>query len=99
MSPFRSLALAGSVLAVILPLMAQKTPAPSSHHMRAASAQPAHKEAPPKGQLIFQQNCSRCHDAPQSFPPQISGTILRHMRVRASLNANDEKELLQFMNP
>lgn len=51
------------------------------------------------GERVFQQNCSRCHNAPQGFPPQISGTIARHMRVRASLSKKDEQALLRFLNP
>jgi len=52
-----------------------------------------------RGQQVFEQNCSRCHNAPQGIPPQISATVIRHMRVRGSLSAADEKALLQFMNP
>ena len=51
------------------------------------------------GQQIFQQHCSRCHTAPDGFSPRISGTIVRHMRVRASLSENEEKELIRFFNP
>lgn len=67
------------------------------------------KETPPqvsassaqiaRGQKVFEQNCSRCHNAPQGFPPQISATVIRHMRVRASLSAANEKALLRFLNP
>jgi mono/diheme cytochrome c family protein len=52
-----------------------------------------------EGERVFKQNCSRCHQAPQGFAPQISGTIVRHMRVRAYLSPNDERELLRFLNP
>lgn len=52
-----------------------------------------------EGQRIFEQNCSRCHNAPEGFSPNISGTIVRHMRVRASLSKHDEEELLHFFNP
>jgi cytochrome c5 len=52
-----------------------------------------------RGEQVFKQNCARCHDAPQSFSPRITGTIVRHMRVRASLNAEDEKALLHYLNP
>jgi cytochrome c5 len=52
-----------------------------------------------EGERVFKQNCSRCHNAPQSFPPQISGTVIRHMRVRASLSREDEQALLKFLNP
>jgi cytochrome c5 len=52
-----------------------------------------------EGERIFAQNCSRCHTAPESFSPHISGTIVRHMRVRAQLSEHDEQELLRFFNP
>ncbi len=58
-----------------------------------------HSAEPSGGERVFEQNCSRCHQAPQGFPPQISGTIVRHMRVRASLSSKDEQELLKFLNP
>jgi mono/diheme cytochrome c family protein len=51
------------------------------------------------GERIFAQNCARCHTAPDGFSPRISGTIVRHMRVRASLSQHDEQELLRFFNP
>jgi cytochrome c5 len=51
------------------------------------------------GSRIFQQNCSRCHATPEGFSPRISGTVVRHMRVRASLSQHDEQELLRFFNP
>jgi cytochrome c5 len=59
----------------------------------------AKSAAPAEGERLFQQNCSRCHNAPQSISPRISGTVIRHMRVRASLNEKDERELMRFMNP
>ena len=52
-----------------------------------------------EGQRIFEQNCSRCHTAPEGFSSRISGTVVRHMRVRASLSKHDEQELLRFLNP
>ena len=52
-----------------------------------------------RGQQVFEQNCSRCHNAPEGFSNHISGTIARHMRVRASLNDADYKALLRFLNP
>jgi len=52
-----------------------------------------------EGQRVFEQHCSRCHNAPEGFSPRISGTIVRHMRVRASLNQHEEEALLRFFNP
>lgn len=51
------------------------------------------------GEEKFKQNCSRCHEAPLALSPHISGTILRHMRVRASLSQQDERDILKFLNP
>jgi mono/diheme cytochrome c family protein len=52
-----------------------------------------------EGEKKFKQNCSRCHEAPQGFSSRISGTILRHMRVRALLSEQDERDILRFLNP
>lgn len=52
-----------------------------------------------RGQQVFNENCSRCHNAPGGFSPRISGTIAKHMRVRANLSDADYKALLKFLNP
>lgn len=52
-----------------------------------------------EGQRVFEQNCSRCHAAPDGFSSRISGTVVRHMRIRASLSQHDEQEILRFLNP
>jgi mono/diheme cytochrome c family protein len=80
------------LFAIALPCFAQQQPP-------AAPAKPKPKRTPSAGELVFQQNCSRCHNAPQGFSPRISGTIVRHMRVRASLSKKDEEALLRFFNP
>jgi cytochrome c5 len=78
------------------PTSTTQTAAHSSGKQTAASQGSVH---PDDGQRIFDQNCSRCHTAPDGFSPRITGTVLRHMRVRASLSQHDEQELLRFMNP
>jgi mono/diheme cytochrome c family protein len=82
--------------AVLLPLSAQRT---APHDSPGRKVKPPATAEPLRGERVFKQNCGRCHNPPQSFPPQISGSILRHMRVRAALSASDEKALLRFMNP
>ena len=52
-----------------------------------------------RGQQVFKQNCYRCHQEPEGFSPSISGTIARHMRVRAGLSDEDFKALMKFLNP
>jgi mono/diheme cytochrome c family protein len=70
---------------------------------RAATPDKSDKQARPQptndGERAFHQNCSRCHQAPQGFSPSISGTIVRHMRVRANLSREDERAILKFLNP
>lgn len=78
-------------------LRAQSQAAQTAKKQTAAT----HKSHQPvdEGQRIFEQNCSRCHTAPEGFSPRISGTIVHHMRVRASLSQHDQQELLRFFNP
>jgi cytochrome c5 len=63
------------------------------------NAQAGQGGAEDRGQQVFNQNCSRCHQAPEGFSPSVSGTIARHMRVRANLSEEDYKALLKFFNP
>jgi cytochrome c5 len=51
------------------------------------------------GEKAFQANCGRCHKPPDQLSPRISGTVVRHMRVRASLSAADERAILRFLAP
>lgn len=75
-----------------------------------AGTPPQSGQSPPKskaktsaeqdeGEKKFQQNCSRCHDTPEGFSSRISGTVVRHMRVRASLSKKDAEAILHFLNP
>jgi cytochrome c5 len=82
-----------------------QTPQPSQPATNPATAtskprtEPANLANDDEGSEIFAVRCSRCHNAPDGFPPRVAGTILRHMRVRASLSEHEEKELLRFLNP
>jgi len=60
------------------------------------SSRPA---SPERGQRVFQQNCARCHSAPEGFSPSASGAVARHMRVRANLSEAEFRALLHFLNP
>jgi cytochrome c5 len=64
-----------------------------------ASAASAQKIAPPDGERVFMNNCSRCHKPPMTIPPQITGTIVMHMRTRARLSRKDEQALLRYLAP
>ena len=70
---------------------------PAAARQTDATQRPASPEG--AGAAKFKEHCSRCHEAPQGFSSRISGTILRHMRVRASLSTEDERDILRFLNP
>jgi cytochrome c5 len=50
-----------------------------------------------EGEKRFRANCSRCHAAPPKFAPRMMATIVRHMRVRASLTEQDQHYILHYM--
>jgi len=50
-----------------------------------------------EGEKRFHANCGRCHQAPQKFPPRMMATIVRHMRVRATLTEKDMQAILAYM--
>jgi mono/diheme cytochrome c family protein len=50
-----------------------------------------------QGEQRFRTNCGRCHAAPQKFPPRAMATVLRHMRVRATLTDEDMRLVLFYM--
>lgn len=74
---------------------AQPAPKKATHASSSASASAPEDE----GERVFAQNCARCHNSPEGFPPRISGTIVRHMRVRANISEHDEQALLSYLNP
>jgi cytochrome c5 len=92
------LAVSASIVASTL-ATAQTPQAPKP----AAAAKPATKADKTKptdvGQQKFDANCGRCHSFPEQLSPSITGTVVRHMRVRANLSAEDEKDILRYLAP
>lgn len=50
-----------------------------------------------QGEQRFRANCGRCHAAPHKFPPRMMATIVRHMRVRATITDEDMRLVLFYM--
>lgn len=86
------------LLAALVPFLAQAKSAPRQDQSQ-PQTKPAPAAKPDRGQQVFAENCSRCHNAPEGFSPRISGTIARHMRVRANLSDDDYQALRRFLNP
>ena len=97
MRPTRLLSLTVFSAAVLTCMMGTATLAASGAPDKLDKS--ARPQAPADGERAFHENCSRCHTAPQGFSPSISGTILRHMRVRANLSRQDERAILKYLNP
>jgi mono/diheme cytochrome c family protein len=51
-----------------------------------------------EGERRFRANCARCHAAPHKFPPRMMTTIVRHMRVRATITDEDMRLVLYYMS-
>jgi len=86
------LALALATAATIT--QASGAPKPSKSTDKSQDTQSSKRD---RGQRVFAQNCSRCHNAPEGFSSHISGTIAKHMRQRALLSDEDYKALLEFL--
>ena len=92
------LLLAGS-LTIGLAFAAGQTHDNSQQPRNNAASRTTKPSSPDRGAKVFQQNCSRCHNAPEGLSQSVSGTVAMHMRVRANLSDEDYKALRQFLNP
>lgn len=50
-----------------------------------------------EGEKRYHANCGRCHTAPPQFAPRMMATIIRHMRVRATITDQDMHLILHYM--
>jgi len=50
-----------------------------------------------EGEKRFGTNCGRCHQSPHHFPPRMMATVVRHMRVRATITDEDMRLILLYM--
>jgi cytochrome c5 len=88
-----------SVLIVNSALAQSSTPAKPGNTSSKAPAKAQSTTQEDVGERKFNANCSRCHSAPEQLSPRLTGTVVRHMRVRANLSAQDEKDILKFLAP
>ena len=50
-----------------------------------------------EGEKRFRTNCGRCHMAPRKFSPRTMATVIRHMRVRATITDEDMRLIIRYM--
>jgi cytochrome c5 len=72
---------------------AKDSPVPTVSAEQSAQNETMHVE----GEKRFRSNCGRCHAAPPKFPPRMMATIVRHMRVRATITDQDMRFILRYM--
>jgi len=72
---------------------AKDSAAPTVSAQQSALNESMHVE----GEKRFHSNCGRCHAAPPKFPPRMMTTIVRHMRVRATITDQDMRFILRYM--
>ena len=73
------------------PQNTKQASSPSAQHAVAAASNP--------GERAFQANCGRCHNPPEQLSPRIAGTVLRHMRERALLSPQEQRDILKYLAP
>ncbi len=89
-----------SVLALASVFAGAAQDAPPAKAETAARPAPSDQEAAAMrvdGERRFRANCGRCHAAPHRFPPRMMATIVRHMRVRATITDEDMRLILFYM--
>lgn len=94
----RALTLAMIVLSAFC-LRSVATPQNTSPAQKPAPVARSTAQQSKEGERRFQANCGRCHNAPQAISPREVKAVLRHMRVRAMLSAEDEQLILKYLAP
>jgi cytochrome c5 len=94
-------------LAFIVPFVAglaasaAQNPAPAAKSKSAATA-PQPKGSPnasAEGEKRFATHCGRCHVPPEDLSPREAKAVLRQMRIKAGLSAEDERLILKYLAP
>jgi cytochrome c5 len=52
-----------------------------------------------EGEKRFETHCGRCHVPPEDLSPRKAEAVLRQMRVRANLSAEDQRLILKYLAP
>lgn len=55
-------------------------------------------KTPLDGELVYRNNCTRCHMAIHTFPEPMMTTVIRHMRVRATLTQAEADAVLKYLS-
>jgi cytochrome c5 len=87
-------------LSVALVAIAGQNPAPTQQSAKLKQpvvASNANESA--EGEKRFEIHCGRCHVPPEDLSPREAKAVLRQMRVRANLSAEDQRLILKYLAP
>ena len=63
----------------------------------AVVSNPQHDNDRLEGERRYRTNCGRCHQPPHKYPPRMMATMIRHMRVRATITDEDMRYIVAYM--
>ncbi len=49
------------------------------------------------GELVYRNNCTRCHTTIHVFSPRMMATVVRHMQVKAGLTTSERGAVLEYL--
>ena len=53
---------------------------------------------PLDGEQVYKSNCTRCHNTPPTLTERQTKVVVRHMRVRANIPADQADAALQYLS-
>jgi cytochrome c5 len=66
-------------------------------HAQDTAVHDSHPPANLSGDDAYKQNCTRCHSEVPPLNARRTRTIVRHMRVRANITAEEAEAILQYL--
>jgi len=73
--------------------------APGAQSKSSSWASRSASSSPSEGEIRFEAHCGRCHLPPEDLSPREAKAVIRQMRVRAMLSAEDERLILRYVAP
>lgn len=77
---------------------AQQNPAPANVKPASVKSSVRASESA-EAERRFETHCGRCHVPPENLSPGEARTVVRQMRVRANLTAEDQRLILKYLAP
>lgn len=84
---------------VVLSAGAQNPPAQKKDVAALVSSRKSSASESAEGEKRFERHCGRCHVPPEALSPREAKTVVRQMRVRANLTAEDQRLILKYLAP